>query len=84
VLAAVAVNVTGMAAQTVPAGLAAKITAGVRFGFTVMLMAFELAVVDVKQLPPLILISQVTILPFDKLEEVNVLAALFCTWLPLT
>jgi len=84
VLAAVAVNVMGVAAQTGPAGLAAKTTAGVKLGFTAMLMAFDDAVLAVKQVPPLTVIAQVTLFPFTSVDEVYVLAALLCTGVPST
>ena len=63
-LDAVAVNVTVVPAQIAPDGEATMLTAGVTLGFTVIVMVFELAVLLVRQLPPVIVMVQVTVLPF--------------------
>jgi len=84
VLAGVAVKVTGVPAQTGPAGLAAKATVGVRFGFTAIVMVLDTAVFDVKQVPPLILMEQEIISPFTRLDEVKLFTALLCTGFPFT
>jgi len=83
-LLTLAVNVTGTVAQIGPAGLAANTTAGVRLGFTAILIVLDAAVLAVRQVPPAIVMVQVTVLPFAKLEVVKVFDALFCTGLPLT
>ena len=47
-----------------------RLTAGVKLGFTVMVMVFEVAVVEVKQDPPDTVTSHVTKSPFVIAEEV--------------
>jgi len=84
VLFAAAVKVTGVPEQIFPGGLAVMFTDGVRFGFTAIVMVFEVAEVEVRQLPPVIVISQVTVFPLASVELVCVLDALFCTEVPLT
>ena len=63
-LAPVAVNVTGVPAQTAPEGEAAMVTVGVTLEFTVIVIVFELAVFVLRQVPPVIVMVQVTVLPF--------------------
>ena len=61
VLLAVAVNSTLVPAQIAPAGFAEIDTVGVMLEETVIVIAFETAVVAVKQLrPPVMVISTVT------------------------
>jgi len=84
VLLAVAVKVTGVAAHTGPVGLTASINAGLRFGFTAIVIVLDVAVFDVKQVPPLIAIEQETVFPFDNVEALKVLEELLCTGFPLT
>jgi hypothetical protein len=78
---AFAVNVTLVPIQIVVLGLAVKFTEGVADAeLTVIFTAFEVAVVVVKQdVPPLIVIVQVTLLPLAKVLLVNVLDVLFWT-----
>lgn len=83
-LFAVAVKVTDVPVQIGPAGFAVIFRLGMEFGFTTIEMILEDVVVAVKQVPPVIVISQVTVLPLASVEVVNVLEALFCTLLPLT
>ena len=59
----VAVKVTLVPVQMAPAGTAAIETVGVTLLFTTIVMVFDVAVVDDKQLPPVMLISQVTVCP---------------------
>lgn len=59
-------------------------TIGVRFGLTVIVMVLELAEVEVRQLPPAIVISQVMVFPLASVELVNVFDAPFCTLTPFT
>ncbi len=55
-------NVTDVPAQIAPDGDAAILTVGVTVAFTTIVIVFDNAVVDVKQLPPpVIVIVQVTI-----------------------
>ncbi len=63
VLAAVAVNWTLVPAQIDPAGFAAIVTVGVLAGVTVIVIVLDEAVVELIQVPPLILISTVTASP---------------------
>jgi len=75
-LADVAVKVTGVPAQTGPAGLTVIVTAGVWFGFTLTGIVLEAAVFIVRQVPPLILIVQETISLLANVEEVKLFVAL--------
>ena len=61
---AVAVNVTGVPTQTEPEGEAAILTVGVTLAFTDIVIVFEFAVLVVRHPPPVIVIVQVTALPF--------------------
>ena len=70
--------------HTGPAGFAVIFTVGVEFGFTAVAIVLEPAVVEVKQVPPVTVISQLTVLPFASVVVVNILEALFCTLLPFT
>ena len=54
-------------------------TVGVTFGFTIMLVVFDVAVLLVKQLPPVIVISQLTSSLLLSEEVLKVFDALFCT-----
>ena len=64
VLAAVAINVTAVPAQIGPLSGVLILTDGVRFAFTVIVMAFENAELEERQLPPATLIEHETISPF--------------------
>ena len=59
----VAVNATEVPEQIAPEGLAAMETVGVRFGLTVIVIVFEVAVGVVRQVPPVTVMSQATKLP---------------------
>ena len=76
-LVGVAVNVTEVPAQIAPCGLEVIFTVGVKIGFTNIFIVLEEAVVEARQLPPLIVISQVTVFPLARVEVVKVLEALF-------
>ena len=76
---AVAVIVTDVPEQMVVPGLAAMLTVGVRFGLTTIVNPFDVAVVAVKQVPPVTVISQVTALPLARVVEVYILEAEDCT-----
>ena len=69
-------NVTEVPAQIVLEGLTAMETVGVKLGLTVMAMEFEGAVVDVKQVPPAMVMSHVTALPLASVVDVKVFDAL--------
>jgi hypothetical protein len=56
----VAVNVTGVPEQIAPDGEAAMLTDGVTLAFTAIVIVFDVAVFVVKQVPPLIVITQIT------------------------
>jgi len=73
----VAVKLTLDPAQIAPEGLAAIEHVGVRFGLTVMVMVFAVAVVAVKHVPPVTVISQVTSLPLARVVVVYVFVAPF-------
>jgi hypothetical protein len=62
------------------------LTEGVTTGFTVMLTAVEDAVVEVKQVPPLMLMSQVIgcVLPAESVALVYVLELPLWTVVPLS
>jgi len=62
-LLAFAVNVTDVPAQIEPDGEAEILTAGVTLEFTDIVIVFELAVLVSRQVPPVIVIVQVTVLP---------------------
>jgi hypothetical protein len=47
-------------------------------------IVLDVAVFDVKQVPPLIVIAQETVFPFAKVAELYVLEELLCTGFPLT
>ena len=79
----VAVKVTEVPAHIV-ADDATIPAVGVTVALMVIVMVLEEAVVAVKQVPPITLISQVTVLPFASVVEVNVLEALLCTLVPFT
>ena len=83
-LLAVAVNVTDVPAQIGPDGDAAMLTVGVILEFTTMVIVLDVAVVDVKQVPPVTVITTSTVFPFASVELVKVLDAPLCTLLPLT
>ena len=72
-----AVKVTLDPAQIAPEGLAAIETVGVRFGLTVMIMEVEVAVVAVKQVPPVTVMSQLTEFPLARVVVVYVFVAPF-------
>ena len=69
-LVAVAVNVTDVPAHTGPVNVEPRLTAGVRFGFTVIVMEFEEAVFTDRQDPPVIVIAHVITSPFTSVEDV--------------
>ena len=69
-LLAVAVKVTGVPGHMVADGTAAIVTEGVRFGFTAMVIILEVAVLEVKQVPQVTVISQETVLPLIRVAEV--------------
>ena len=75
---AVAVNVTDVPAQIGPDGDAAMLTVGVTYAFTVIVIVFDVAVVDVKQVPPVMVISQVTVLPLASVDVVYTFDDVFC------
>ena len=77
-----AVKATEVPGQMAPAGKAAMLTVGVRFGLTLMVIVLEEAVVVVKQVPPVTVMSQVTALPLARVVEVKVLDVPDCTLLP--
>ena len=82
---AVAVKVTLVPAQTVVPGAGEMLTAGVTLALIDIIMLFEEAVVEVRQLlPPAILISTVTWSPLARVLELYVLEAPICTDEPLT
>ena len=62
-------NVTDVPAQINPCGEAAMLTVGVE-AITVINIVLEDAVFDVRQLPPVIVISQVTTSPLISEDEV--------------
>ena len=76
VLAAVAVKVTELPAQTGPAGSTDIEFVAVNNEFTEMVMMLETAVLLVKQVPPVIFISQEILSPFARVLEVNIFEAL--------
>ena len=80
----VAVKVTDVPAQIAPDGEAAIVTVGVTLAFTTMVSVFEFAVLLLKQPPPVIVMVQVTVLPFAREVEVKLFEAPLCTVLPLT
>ena len=59
-LEGIAVNVTDVPAHIVPDGDALILTAGVTLVFTIIVIVFDVVVVEVKQTPLVIVISQVT------------------------
>ena len=69
-LEGVAVNVTEVPEQIVLPGLGDKLTEGVRFGFTVTFIGADEAVGELKQVPPAIVISQVTTSAFTNVDVV--------------
>ena len=66
----VAVKVTGVPGQIEPGGAAVILTEGVMLGFTVIVIILEDAVLAVKQVPPLTVISQETV--FELASEAEV------------
>ena len=66
----VAVKDTGVQGHIAPEGIAAIVTEGVILGFTAIVMVLEDAVLAVKQVPPLTIISQETVLLLARVEEV--------------
>ncbi len=79
-----AVKLTMVPVQICPAGFAETRTAGVTFGFTCIAMVLDAAVAEVRQVPPLIVISQVTTSPLISVELLNDPNAPFCTLIPFT
>ncbi len=67
-LVGVAVNVTEDPAQMAPGLL--MVTAGVRLGLTVIGTEFDVAVVEDRQVPPAMMMSQVNVLPLASVVEV--------------
>ena len=67
----VAVNVTLVPAQMVVAGLAAMLTLTGKFGFTVMVIVFDVAGLPVAQVA-FDVNTQVTVFPFVNVADVNV------------
>ena len=63
-------------------GLAPSVIVG--FGFTIIVTSGEVAVLEVKHVPPVMLISEVTTSLFVSVVEVNVAEAEFCSDAPLT
>jgi hypothetical protein len=63
------VNVTGVPAQIAPLGEAAMLTVGVTFAPTVIVIVFDVAVFVVKQVPPLIVITQITWSPLARVLD---------------
>ena len=66
----VAVKVTGVPGHMAADGTAAIVTKGVILGFTVIVITLEDAVLAVKQVPPLTVISQETVLELASEAEV--------------
>jgi hypothetical protein len=65
----VAVNVTGVPEQIAPDGEAAMLTDGVTLAFTAIVIVFEFAVVVVRHVPPLTVITQITWSPLASVLE---------------
>jgi hypothetical protein len=63
------VNVTGVPEQIAPLGEAAMLTDGVTFAFTTIVIMFDVGVFVVKQVPPLIEITQITWSPLASVLE---------------
>ena len=80
----VAVNVTDVPEQILLEGETPRLTVGVTLELTAIVMVFDVAVFVVKQVPPLIVITQITWSLLTIVLEVNVFNALFCTLLPFT
>jgi type IV secretory pathway VirB3-like protein len=83
-LVGVAVNVTDVPEQILLEGETPKLTVGVTLELTAIVMVFDVAVFVVKQVPPLIVITQITWSLLAIVLEVNVFKALFCMLLPFT
>ena len=84
VLEAVAVNVTGVPEQIAPEGEAPMLTAGVMLELTDMVIVFELAVFALRQVPPVIVMVQVTASPFANELDVYVFELPVCALTLLT
>ena len=76
-------NVTGVPAQTEPCGEGVMLTAGVIYATTVMVIVLEEAMLKIKQVPPVTVISQLTAFPLTSEDDVKVLDAPICILLPL-
>ena len=71
---------TDVPAQIAPDGDAAMLTDGVTLAFTIIVIVFDEATVEVRQFPPVTVIIQVTASLFNKDDVVYVLDTPFC-WL---
>ena len=69
-MAGVAVKVTDVPAQMAPKGDAAIVTVGVMLAVTTMVSVFEFAVLLLKQVPPVIVMVQVIVLPLASVVDV--------------
>ena len=81
---AVAVNITGVLSQIGPIGETTKLIDGVMFAVTNIVMPPEDALLENKQDPPEIVMSQETILPLASVDEENMLDKPFCNETPFT
>ena len=59
----VAVKVTEVPVQIAPEGEAPMLTVGVTLELTDIVIVFDVAVFELRQVPPVIVMSQVTVLP---------------------
>ena len=74
-----------MPEQIAPDGDAAMLTVGVTFAFTTIVIVLDVAVVVVKhELPPVIVITQLTASLFTSVLLVKVFDAPLCTLVPFT
>ena len=80
----VAMKLTLVPVHIAPEGNAVIFTDGVTIGLTVIVIALEVAVVDVKQLAPVIVITHVTVLLLANDGVVKILDVPFCTLIPFT
>lgn len=78
------VKFTDVPAQIAPGGFAVILRVAAEVVFTEIVIVLEAAVVAVKQIPPVTVISQVIVLPFTSAVEVNVFEVLLCTLVPFT
>ena len=71
----VAVKVTDVPAQIAPKGEAAMVTVGVMFEVTSIETTFELAELLLKQVPPVMVMVQLTVFPLASVVEVKLFEA---------